>query len=272
MTWWVQTTCRWRTGWDWLLVNARTNVLSYPILCWSWHPPGKTPIYRTVRGTWRFCGYTYWWAHPHFQLQEQVGDTINHTYSVQNIPLFAPFAPPTIPTLAPINIIYFCIFSFGGPYGREIHGPIFKAEMKRVALGARIGKLEPFWTHTDTTDVIVWDHVYYDDLDFFNLLANPTRLTIPADGRYLIGLHLGIKTGPVEFYEVFVQSDKLGVIAQASSPIVQIPDYPWGANAITPLNLERWDYLEAYIHTHGIGPTELLNYGTASPVFWIEKI
>jgi len=258
MAWWVLTFLKHYPGRLQLIVRARTNVVAYPYLTASYHKPIKESIRKKVRGTWRFCGYKYTWHKAKIFTHLQTGESWNHTYQLLN--------------LEPGRVIWYYIWSPGGPYGRECQGPLCHALIPRRMIGARVTRLAPFYLHPGVTELIEWDTEYYDDAHFWEPAPNPERLTIPVPGFYQVGFHVGVGFGPIDRYEVNIQDNTRGIIAQASALINQDAPYPWGINALTYAYFEADEFLEVYIKTKGIGDAPLLQYGYASPVFWIISL
>jgi len=258
MAWWVLTFLKHYPAPAQLIVRAVTNVVAYPYLTASYHKPIKEPIYKKVRGTWKFCGYNYTWYKAKIFAHLQTGDSWNHTYQLLD--------------LQPGQVIWYYIWSPGGPYGRECQGPLCHVLIPRRMIGARVTRLTPQWLHHDVEDVIVWDHEYYDDAHFWEPAPNPERLTIPFNGFFKVGCNVGITTGPVQYFVFRIRDNSGRHIAGGILPIQPEPGVSWIANASTYHYYQKGDYLECFIRTHGIGDCLLALDAQCSPIFWIYSI
>lgn len=66
-------------------VVAATNTIDHLFMLWQYFPPIRKPIYKTIRGKRLLCGYKYAWANPHIAEQVESGNTIEHTFFIDNL-------------------------------------------------------------------------------------------------------------------------------------------------------------------------------------------
>lgn len=66
-------------------IVAATNTIDHLFMMWNYFPPIRKPIYKTVRGKRLLCGYKYAWANPHIAEQIESGNTIEHTFYIDNL-------------------------------------------------------------------------------------------------------------------------------------------------------------------------------------------
>lgn len=108
--WWVLTSQHRLPGFTTLAVLATTNVEDHLFMAWQYFPPTRVNIWRTIRGQRIHCGYQWRWDNPFLAEQLQSGDTINHSFHIRN--------------LTPGSTIWWYNYAPGGPYDREIQGPL----------------------------------------------------------------------------------------------------------------------------------------------------
>ena len=115
MTWWVETylLCA-QTGAS-LAVLAETNLADHLFMSWSYLHPTRHPIFTTIRGVLKPCGYKYIWDTPTIVEQDQAGDTTAHRFY--------------LPALTTPSTIWFYLWAPAGPYGLEIQSPLHRADL-----------------------------------------------------------------------------------------------------------------------------------------------
>ena len=110
MTWWVLNAAKPAATYNSLTLRAFTTTEDHLYTAWAYHKPARHPIYRTIRGTTKLCGYRYIWDTPNITEQAQPGDTIYHTFWLSN--------------LEQHTTIWYYMYAPDGPYGLEIQGPL----------------------------------------------------------------------------------------------------------------------------------------------------
>lgn len=111
MNWWILTTHEHARSLHHLFVVSRTNHPAHLFMAWARHPPARRPLWRTVRGTRIFCGYTYWWDTPTLTHQNEPLATFYHT--------FGPI------TLAAADHVWYYILSLPTPTQRACQSALF---------------------------------------------------------------------------------------------------------------------------------------------------
>lgn len=258
MTWWALTllsNARSRTT---LLTYAETNSADHLFMAWAHFKPARHPIYKTVRGATVQCGYRYIWDTPNIAEQSQFGDSIPHTFYLVNL-------PPTAHT-------WYYLFAPGGPYGRQIQGPLVHVPPQEATMpSARIFHAfdQPIPTHVPTP--ATFDSVLWDDGGFYSPAA-PKRLTIPLAGLYSFGCCLRMENAVPPSWRAYIT-------LSGGDPVVQHSHrqegLDWGGCAIsmsTLMPLELGDFLQAYILHLAGGNRNLLGLDNYSPHFWIAYL
>lgn len=117
--WWVLTSQKSMPLHDSLRVVATTNAWDHLWMCWHYYKPARVPVYRTIRGIKKLCGYKYTWYRPHITRQIEPGDTKTHSWQLSD--------------LIPGTTVWFYLYAPGGPYGLQIQGPLTSAKLPILA-------------------------------------------------------------------------------------------------------------------------------------------
>lgn len=111
MNWWILTHHGDSRSLHHLFVVVRTNHPAHLYMAWDRIPPTRRPLWRTVRGTLIFCGYTYWWLDPTITQQNEPLNTFYHTFG----PL----------TLASTDHVWYYLLSLATPSQRACQSALF---------------------------------------------------------------------------------------------------------------------------------------------------
>lgn len=258
MAWWILTFLQNIPGFDSLAVLAHTNFANHLFMSWAYYKPSRSPVYRTVRGATVLCGYKYTWDTPNISEQLQSGNTFTHSFS--------------LPDLQPASTIWYYLWAPTGPYGAEIQGPLIHVTLGAIVLGARITRTTPFPVPNGIATPIPFEIELFDDGNFFNAALNPTRLTIPQDGRYLVGSNMQFATPVNNGMSSAIWLNGTIQICHFNHPPTIIAG--WGVACLnaTLHHFAAGDYLEATA-THFQGaPKNILVRAQDSPIFWIQKV
>jgi len=255
MTWWVLTLLSNTRAWTSLFTEAHTNRADHLFMAWAKYKPSRKPVYRTVRGKIIWCGYQYVWNTPNLTEQNEPGDTIEHTFGL--IPL------------DPVDHVWYYLFSIAGAYDQPCQGPLIHVWPPELLMpSARIEHSVPQTIPNMNTTTLTFDTVLWDDGGFYNP-ANPTRLTAPIRGLYLIGTcfryattltagmsaQIAVNGGPPRVYH---------------SHFVNGNNWPGcGFSLDTPLPLEAGHYAEVETYHTTAAPRDVQADGQYGPHFWI---
>jgi len=255
MTWWVLTLLHNSRAWTSLYTLAWTNRQEHLFMAWANYEPARRHVYRNVRGTRVFCGYQYVWDTPNLVEQDESGKTYTHTFRV--------------PALQPTHHVWYYLFSIPGPYGKQCQGPLIHIQPPEIPMpSARIfhSVAQTIPAMNDTT--LTFDTVLWDDGGFYDP-ANPTRLTAPIRGLYLVGTcfryattltagmsaQIAINGGPPRVYH---------------SHFVNGNNWPGcGFSLDTPLPLEPGDYAEVETYHSTAAPRDVQADGQYGPHLWM---
>lgn len=258
MTWWVLTrlyNARHRTA---LYTAARTNVPDHLFMAWAHHKPTRHPVWKTIRGKRTQCGFRWIWDTPNITEQSQDGDTLQHSFHLADL-------PPTAHT-------WYYLFAPDGPYGREIQGPLvhippWLVEMASARIFHSVNQPAPSLAITTLT----FDSVLWDDGGFYDP-AEPTRLTAPVPGLYLVGANAALKIFAADkWWMEIMKNGPPGIVHHSH----WVEDTGWAGGTIslqTIVALDAEDYLETRISHSGPGGDEIQVMPDYSPHFWIAYL
>lgn len=159
-------------------------------------------------------------------------------------------------------------------------GPLGEADSGAAFSGARVYSTVEVNTGNSGTyyQPIEYDESRFDTDGYWELGANPTRLTAPADGYYLIGGHVqcNTSTGAVWNADATLTIFRNGTEAIADqniAPCTVDPDPD--ASVMTLFYLEEGDYVELWFgRENGSGTFDykLENLDAYSQEFWITRV
>lgn len=114
--------------------------------------------------------------------------------------------------------------------------------------------------------LVTFDSEYYDEADFHEGVTNPSRITAPEDGRYIVGYAVAFAANSSGYRGTWVKKNDtdnsfLGDFITNTGGITPRN----GANAV--MDLEAGDYLELYAYQNSGGNLDL-----TSAIFWMQKI
>lgn len=248
MSWWVITKLIHFIGSASLSVLATTNSEDHLFMSWAYNQPRKQPIYITVRGVEKFCGWLYIWDTPNIVEQQETGDTLTHTF--------------ILPHLLPHSTLWYYLHAPGGPYGLEIQGPL-----TRVSLAVTEDISVRAWSPIDQTIPInTWTPLNFitslwDTDTMHDPVLAPTKITINSPGKYQI-------SGNLQYVDTTGQVILLRIMLNDTTPIAQIQMLSFDGAPVTLTSicistlyiLEVGDYLT--LETYHDGP--LANYDIQS--------
>lgn len=132
--------------------------------------------------------------------------------------------------------------------------------------GARVYNSGGFLGLTTTT-ALTFDSESFDTDGYHSTVSNTSRLTVPADGRYLIGCEIGIDDSTSANYDV-------GIILNGTTTITHWQQQPLTGidhcTLCTPWSATANDYFEVVI----TNPTSanIAYIDKCEPVFWIVRL
>lgn len=85
MEWWVITDFNISNTTNSFRPSLTSNVPAHIFMTWDYTKPTRHPIWRTIRGVLKLCGYGYKWDSPNIEEQEQAGDSGLHTFPVTGL-------------------------------------------------------------------------------------------------------------------------------------------------------------------------------------------
>lgn len=173
MTWWVLTNLENQRDRPNLRVRASTNFADHLFMKWAYWAPTRHPIWRTVRGVLKLCGYQYIWDTPSLAEQREFGDTIDHSFLLIDI--------------QPTETIWYYLFAPGGPYGLEIQGPLVMVPPADTLLvGAVVSRINLQAFASGVSTAILWERVLLDTDDMVDLATDQAAIHITIPGWYSI--------------------------------------------------------------------------------------
>ncbi len=204
-----------------LRVGATTNKEDHLWMSWSYTRPGRTPIYRTVRGKMIFCGYKYVWDTPAVEEQTAAGDTLGHIFYLTNLVsesriwyyLHAPNPPSEWETQGGLQ---FVDLIHAAPPGSYLY---FASKLKGMFMTTTfsdIGEDQPVW---------VPDNVGLPWLDISQAVLDPF---IPDHYRYVIchghlyRMYNAEDFGPANSITILTQPEALALTGCAAGKIVWV--------------------------------------------------
>lgn len=255
MVWWTLSAVRnWR-GRTTIFTRASTNNADHLFMAWSHFKPSRNPVFKTVRGKVLQCGFRYIWDTPNITEQLEYGDTFTHSFQLTAIP--------------PEAHTWYHLFAPFGPYGKPVQGPLTHVgPWKTTVPSARIFHSVNQPALSPAMTILTFDSVLWDDGGFYDP-GQPTRLTAPVPGLYLVGANATL---------LIAAADKVWLEIMKNGPpgIVHhshwVENTGWAGGTIsleTPIPLLVGDYVQCRLYHSGPGGDEVQAMPDYSPHFWI---
>lgn len=116
-----------------------------------------------------------------------------------------------------------------------------------------------------------FNSVLYDTGGYYSA-GQPTRLTIPAAGRYLVGCNIVYETTADGTIEVWLYRNGATPLAQYRNADADPMGGIFSANVTTADVFSAGDYLQLLMYTDTGADVGIHGIANASPVFWIERL
>ncbi len=256
MAWWVLSEWRYWVDPTDLVISCKTNYIDHVYLTWDYQKPLKTPIYRVIRGVLKFCGWKYIWINPHITEQIETGETWWHAFGLHD--------------LTPASTIWFLVWAPQGPYGLPIQGPLMHYDLTAMGIGARVARLTAQSIPDTTATRVIFQAQEWDDMDFFDPIAAPTRLTVLVPGRYHFGASLHFADAAYDFLSAFIviRGAPIGSFVNLPGPIG--PGYEPALEMSNIYEFIEADYLELWVYQDSGAAQDIIARLVDSPRFWIQ--
>lgn len=136
--------------------------------------------------------------------------------------------------------------------------------------GARVYNTSLITLTNATYTAVTFDSERFDDASYHDTATNSSRLTVPYDGRYLIGAHIGFDFDAGGGRQVRLRVN--GATTIATQGVAPVPDDNNRISICTIWEMTALDYVEVLAYQTTGGPLNLEQNQAFSMEFWIWRL
>lgn len=170
MKWWVITELPYTLGQTGFFPQPITNLSEHLFCTWDYIEPTRTPIWKTVRGVLKMCGYYYKWHNPNYEEQAEPGETLVHSFPITGI--------------APLSTIWYYFHSPLFRDGHQCQSQLMSVTMASPTPWCDLARSTPLTIPNITWTPIPWTVEWADAMNMHDP-ALPSHIKAPLTGLYL---------------------------------------------------------------------------------------